>query len=1159
MYHEINTRYNIYFNAEIAYEEALKQKSESYDENLSKRIYLYPYYEPNEKGEYQKLGSFETTIDKATKAIKIHSIQVKPERDPNKRGNIAYQKWLEQREFNPFLKNAWLLMAKAEYQSLDYLKALTTFSYITRLFKQDQDVVAEARLWMAKTYTQMGWFYEADNVFRQIELNGGVPNSQKKLFSSIYADYLIRNKKYEESIPYLQQAIKSEGGLQETRLKYLLGQIYAETGDKTKAYQAFSKVSGLGTPYKYTFNARIQEAQNLNINDPKEKKKVLSSLGKMAKQSKNKELLDQVYYTIGDVHMQAQDTAKAIENFALAIDKSTRGGYDKAIAQVRLGDIYFGQKEYVKAQPLYPEALGVLGNKYERYAELSLRSEVLSELVVYVEAVNLQDSLQTLAKMPEDKRLEVINKIIADLKKKREEEKKEAALAEHNSKIPEGPPLGSIIQQPNMPTMPGGSSFYFYNSQTVTQGKTSFRQLWGNRKLEDNWRRRNKTSAGFDDFFNQPDDMAQMPDSLGNMPEVSEKEAQDKDAISDDLKPEYYLRQIPFTTEALQASNDILEDAFYQMGLIYKNKLEDLNLSIEAFDSAIERFPKTENLEEIYYQLFLIYTQLGNKDMADVYRAKLIAEFPDRDYAIMLSDPNYDWNLRNLTTLENNLYQETYDAYMASKIESVRQNYGTVKEKYALSTLMPKFMFLNALTYAQTGESEEFKNSLRTLIDKYPNADVTPLATEMLRGVIEGRALVGGGPARGMIWNMQFGGADILDNDSTTTFADKPDVEHQMLVIFDPVKVNRNTLLYNVADYNFSNFILQTFDLSFSEMKPYEILQVKGFGSFSDIAEYVDKAFEDSSLVSQIDSSVILVPISKDNYDILSRGRSLGEYFGFVKATYPQPLAKLIAHWDVQMKQGEEEAEAKQEEEKREAEQIIKEAEEREKAEKEREESQKPIDIIIPSIIPDTLRKTEEKIVPQIQEKVDEGVESIITDETVQQVGKGFDDIQNTYDEIANNPVDGIKNLIKSIKDRPKLTKEEKEAAKEEKKRQKEIEKIRKNREKAVQDSIRSVEKARQDSIENIEKEKIEFEKAAVRAKEDARKAATKAKEDARKAREQELKDKERARNEELKRKEQERNQRLKEKERERKEKERQREAQLREKEKQAREKRRSR
>lgn len=1131
IYHEINTRYNIYYNAEIAYEEALEKKEDDYLDNLSEMIYMYPSY-PEDQG---KLGGFDVTIDKCVKAIKLHSIQAKPERNPNKRGDENYQEWLKQKEFNPFLKTVWLLMAKAEYQSLDYVKAISTFSYITRLFKNDPDVVAEAKLWMAKAYTQMGWYYEADNIFHQLELTGGVPDSQKDLFSEIYANYLVRNKQYEKSVPYLEHAIKKAGGLQKTRLRYLLGQVYGTIGNNSAAYKAFDDAQGMTTPYLYSLNARLQQVKYINPENAEEKKNTMSALKGMTGKKKNEEYLDQIYYAIGNIYMIDKDTLNTIANYQLAIEKSTRSGYDKAITQVALGDIFFKRRDYVKAQPLYPEALGVLGKTYERYNELSLRSEVLDELVVYAEALHLQDSLQVLANMTEDQRLLAINKLIEDQKEKDKQEERERAQEEWRAENPDDVPDMTA----GMPTRPGatGSSFYFYNRQTVAQGKTSFKRIWGTRKLEDNWRRKDKSSTAFDDFDTNmafDDSQANMGDSTLVAPDGTTI-TQRPDSV-DKYSPEYYLRQIPLTPEALAESNAIIEDAYFQMGLIYKNKLEDLLLAIDAFDTDIRRFPQTQNLEEIYYQLFLIYSQMGNKTMADLYRSKLLSEFPAGDYAITLSDPNYEWNMRNLKRLENELYESTYQAYLASNTRAVQDNYTTVKEKYPLSELMPKFMFLNALTYAQIADAENFKTNLKDLIDKYPESEVTSLASDMLKELLSGKILVGGGPMRGMIWDIPFTGEDFGPIDSTLTFVDNRDIPHRVLLIYDPDKIDKNELLYNVADYNFSNFILQTFDLSFTEIKPFEILQIQGLNSFKNTVEYVNKAFADSALIDVLDPSIIILPISDENYSTLTRGRSLNDYFKFFTENYGSTMPQLVKYWNSQMKSAEEELEALQPEEAPEEPadttlipttpvEIITSPEKEEPeatdiTEKEPEETTPP--------------KKEGDITKSEPEK-EEGIETIITDETIQKIGGGIQDTQDAINEVLSNPVDGIKNVISKVKGKEKLTKEEKDQIKEEKRQQKELEKEQRAKEKAVNDSIQAEEKDKLDAVKRAEKEKEEMEKAVERAKEDARKAAIKEKEDARKTRQQELKDKERLQKEKMKERERERNERQKQREQERK------------------------
>lgn len=1119
-YHAINTKYNIYFNANEAYKESLKSKQAGHHDNLSQIIAIFP--SPIEEEELKKNtgGSFDVTVDKTTKAIKIHSIRTKPQRDPGKRKSQEYQAWLKQQEFNPFLKNAWLLLGKAEFQNEDYLQAISTLSYVTRLYKGDNDVIAEARIWIAKAYSAMGWFYEAEDIFHKIKLAGGVPDDLKGEYNKVYTDFLVKRKEYEKAIPFLEQAIKDEkDSFQRIRMKYLLGQLYSHTNNQDKAFLAFESVTGLNTPYLYSFNAKMQQASFV---DNSNKKEILSLLTKMSKDSKNKEYLDQVFYAIANIHLNNQDTTKAITEYEKAVKASIRNGYDKALAQLALGDIYFVQQKYGKAQPNYSEALASISKKHEAYPRASLRSEVLDELVVHIEAIHLQDSLQVLAQKPYEEQVEVATKIIAELRRQEELKKRAQEMAERESNAsPIQNTNSPFFEQssPNISSAPvniGGntSSFYFYNPPLVSQGKVAFQRKWSNRKLEDNWRRTNKQVSTFDENKTEQEE-GQTNEDLPKTPDTKT----DKPAIEDIYSPEFYLQQIPMTPEAIKASNDIIENALFNLGKIYKDKLGDYTLAIEALTDNLSRFPNGPNREEIYYQLFLIYLRQGNKEMTEVYRRYLLNSFPKSSYAAALSDPNYEWNLRNMHQLEDNLYQQTYEAYLSANIRTVRANYRTMQEKYPLSGLIPKFMFLNALTYAQTNDPEEFKTHLRELIEKHPKADVVPLASDMLKGVLGGKTLSSDtSPARGMIWDIRFGTGEGSEEMAGVDFIADREAEYMLLFIYKSQTIDKNQLIYDVASYNFSSFIYQTFDLSFTETNSLEILQVKGFRSLADIEAYIDKAFEKNSLMSQLDPSIIPLPISTDNFVALMNGKSLNEYFLFFEKNYTKEMVKLIMYWNEQRNRS---ASIPEEQPQQEVETPVLE---------EPEAEEKPVETIPTRPITPPVKES------KTESKGNEiGVSDILSDDQIEQV----DNVINKTIDIINNPVDGLKNLFNSSGDKPKLTKAEKEAQKAEKKRLKQLEKERKEKEKAEQKALREAEQARLDSISNAEKQQQAVEKEAKEAKINEQKEAQKARETARKQRQQELKEKEKAQKERLKQRERERKERLKQREAERKEKER--------------------
>lgn len=905
-YHSFNSRYNIYFNGKNAFDEALETMQNGYKESYSDRIHLFPISgQPKDKKETG--GPFDRAIEKSNKAIKLHSIKAKPPKKPGWRNDPKQRAWQEQEEYNPFLKKCWLLMGQAQFYNADFLQASATFSYIARHYSHDEEVVAEARLWQARCYNEMGWLYEAEDILGKLNTNG-IPKKSLNQYATVYTDYLVKNKQFEEAIPYFKIAIKAEKNKkQRARMKYLLGQIYADREQNALAYQMFGQVIKANPPYELEFAARIRQTE---VFSGTHYQKVIKMLRRMARNQKNKDLLDQVYYALGNVYLSRKDTANAIANYRSGIEKSTRNGLDKAICQIKLGDLYFEKRDYVNAQPCFSGALAGIQKEYKEYQRVSKLSAVLDELVVHVESVHLQDSLQTVAKMPEEERLALIDKVIEKVKK---EEKEAKELAEKEAYLADQAAKGTGINRPGtetggitLPVAAGGSSFYFYNPQAVAQGKTAFQRKWGRRPLEDNWRRRKKEMTTFndpadteetiaDDAPTGPDGTVLPPDSLeSELPAVA----------SDDPKTrEYYIQQLPLTPEDVEASNLIIEDGLYNMAMIYKDKLEDLPLAIEAFEELERRFPDNRHRLESYYQIYLMALRTGNNALATEYKNKLIQTYPQSDYAVAIADPNYAYNIRMMDVVQDSIYEATYHRYLAEDTSAVRRNFQEVSAKYPLATLLPKFMFLNALTYVQAGDPEGFKSALKALLEKYPSADVSELAGEMLKGVLRGRALVQGG-MKGMNWNLRFGVGDdgsLSAADSARVFVAEPNTSYRMLLMFPAGSLDKNQLLFAVAAYNFSNFMVKEFDLSFEEAGPMSLLAIHGFVNFDEILYYYKMIYGEDGYAASLDNNVAILPISDDNYETLMRGKTLEEYLNFFEENYGEILPDLFARWKARM------------------------------------------------------------------------------------------------------------------------------------------------------------------------------------------------------------------------------------------------------------------
>ena len=908
-YHAFNSRYNIYFNGKTAFDEALKAMQDGYKENYSDQILMYPISaQPKEK--QTTGGPFDRAIEKGNKAIKLHSIKAKPPKKPGWKNDPKQRAWQEQEEYNPFLKHCWLLVGEAQFYNADFLQASATFSYIARHYAGDEEMVAEARLWQARSYAEMGWFYEAEDILSKLNTNG-IPKKNLNQYAAVYADYLIKEKRFEDAIPYLKTAIKAEkNGKQRARMRYLLGQLYADQELDGLAYQAFQQVIRSNPPYELEFAARIRQTE---VFAGRDYQKVVKTLKRMAKSQKNQDYLDQVYYALGNVYLNRADTTNAITYYQLGIDSSKQNGMDKALCQIKLGDLYFQMRDYIHAQPCFSGAVAGIQKEYKDYPRVSKLSAVLDELVVHAEAVHQQDSLQALAKMPEAERLAVIDKAIADLIKQEEEEKKqaekEAYLADQEAK-------GTGIDRPGtetnaivLPTGSNGSTFYFYNPQTVAQGKTQFQKKWGRRTLEDNWRRKKKELTTFNDPADTEMADAATETDLGAegqaLPTDSLESGMDPVAADDPHQREYYLQQLPFTQEDIDASNVIIIDGLYNMAMIYKDKLEDLSLSVEGFEELERRFPENEHLLESYYQVYLIALRTHDEALAAAYKQKLIDKFADSDYAVAIADPNYEYNIRMMDAVQDSIYEQTYTAYLADDTTLVRRNYQQVSEKYPLANLLPKFMFLEALTYVQAGDPEGFKAALKALLEKYPKADVSELAGEMLKGVLRGRAMVQGG-VRGMSWDLRFGvGEDgsLSAADSARVFTAEPNTPYKLLLMYPEGSVDKNQLLFAVAAYNFANFMVKEFDLTFQTAGPIEMLQVSGFVNFDEILHYYKLIYGPDGYASALDRAISVLPISDDNYETLMHGKTLDEYITFFAEHFGELAPELVTRWQARMEE----------------------------------------------------------------------------------------------------------------------------------------------------------------------------------------------------------------------------------------------------------------
>ena len=869
-FHQMKTKYNIYHNGAISFLEGEQAIIEANKDDFSSVISLYPV--SNHEAAQAATSQMDLTIEKCRKCIKLHSIKTRPKVNyDKKRNNPKYAAWLEQEEFNNQMDNAWMMLAKAEFHKGEFLGSISTFNYIIRHYAKDANVVAQCQLWTARAYAEMGWLYEAEDVLNKVQVDN-LSRKHAPLYAAVSADIKLKTKQYKEAIPFVKLALPEEKRkMYRPRFQFVLGQLYQLQGDRKQAKSAYEKVIKMQPSNEMDFNARLRIAE---LNDsPKEAIKLLS---KMAKLDKNKDLLDQIYGAIGSVYLAQKDTTKALEYYTKAIESSTQNGLDKAHILVIAGDIYYEQRDYIKASPCYKEATQILSAESEHYARIQRRSETLDELVVEYSVVQLQDSLQALSKLSEAEQRVVVDSIIARLIRAEEQAKEKEEQAARDAANGVGP------RSVNTSNMLGGGAqsrdWYFYNPQLLRSGQQTFRTQWGNRPLEDDWRRLSKamsSSAYGDDTTDE-----ELPtDSLAA--EGGEQAAME----TDEHKPEYYLQQIPKTEADIIQSNELIAAALYNMVYIYRDRVGDQELSDETFREFCKRFPNHELLVDLYYMQYL--TALKTNDMlaAEQYRQDIIRLFPGTNEAYIVSQPDYFNKLRRMSVEQDSLYEQTYTAYTQNQFSLVKENKTYAETNYPLSPLMPRFLFLNAIAVAKTDGQDAFVIQLQDMVTRYPDSELASMAKDML-------ALMGQGAESqvGDLSSLQAKrNAEPIQETADSvevSFDPTRNTPAMLLLVINQDEQQLNQLLYDIALFNFSQFMIKDFDLKqeFLFAKDQSAVIVSGFEKM-DEAEWYHNLLTKNPEISQklVANNAQVISITQTNFEILNQHFTLADYLEWLK------------------------------------------------------------------------------------------------------------------------------------------------------------------------------------------------------------------------------------------------------------------------------------
>jgi tetratricopeptide (TPR) repeat protein len=795
----------------------------------------------------------ETAIQKATKVITLHSITVKPEFKDGPQSE-KQQSFYERNEYNRFIPWNYLLMGKAYLYRHDFNLAIETFKYILTEYHYDE-IVFETQIWLARTYNESGEYNEANDI---LEVLTGTSEFPDKLNTDLYvtvADYHMKQGDYESAIAPMTRAVETAGKkVERIRYTYILAQLHQEAGQPGEASDLYREVIKMNPSYEFSFNSRINRA-SVFIAGSEKSREIKDELNKMLKDEKNNIFQDQIYYAIGNVYFREGNIEEALDYYKLSSEKSISNNKQKISSCLTIADIYYERQMYEWADMFYDSAKVYLTDDYPDYDFIMNKTSSLSLLVQNLQVIQMEDSLQMLAAMDESSRMVLIDSIITRIQREEQlarEEEMQANQDQQYNRI-----ALNEAQRTGFGDTEGGS-WYFYNQAAKGFGQPEFRMKWGNRKLEDNWRRMNKQELAFGDIEQIAEDTSGL--KTEGMKILSEKSR------------EFYLQDIPFTDSMIDLSNGRIIESLHNAGGIYRNDLHDYPKSMETYQELIDRYPGNSYALSTYYSLYNLYKEDNNMQMANIYRDFIVREFPESQSAMILTNPNYTSELLAEKNVVNLFYEQTYENYNLGYYERVMRDVDTAMVRFKGDALIPKFQYLKVLSIGKTSDILVFTQALDSLASTTADKEVAESAGNILSYILESDTEV-------KTETQKIEAEEIYTADSTgvfyyeMSFSPGPDI---------------NQLKFEFINLNLDLYPNKTFDVVDETLLDGNIvLFVKQFSDMEQVFEYTDHAARNEKIFSLLgDSEFKVAIISAGNAEILIKDGVAQKYWLFFQKHY---------------------------------------------------------------------------------------------------------------------------------------------------------------------------------------------------------------------------------------------------------------------------------
>ncbi|MBP7181743.1 MAG: gliding motility protein [Flavobacterium sp.] len=723
--HALSTKYNILYNGGVGLDKGVKAiKANSHDDFWQLLpVEKMQIIEDLTSTSKPKSTDFELAEAKATKAIQKHSM------------NIGG------REKNSQIDEAYLMLGKARYYDQRFVPALDAFNYILYKYPNSSKIY-EAKIWREKTNMRLG---NDALVIKNISKLLEDREVKKQVFADanalLGASFLNLEEK-DSAVAKIKNAIKfTKVNQEKARYHYILGQLYQELGYKDSAVASYQSVIDLNrkAERKFVIQAHAKKAELFDYQTG-DSVAFVKTFDKLIQDRENRPYKDLIFHHMA-VFQDKENNQKAALNFYNAsLRTNSKDTYLVASNYRNLGNMYFRNAEYPVAAKYYDSTLVKLNVKTREFVKIQKIRSNLDEVILYEAVAKRNDSILNVVAMNPENRMAYFEKYIAKLKEEDAVKKllveknkaKQENIARNNSTLS---PTSASIHEPGKPmrksamapptmagvaSQTGASTFYFYNPTTVAFGKMEFKKIWGDRTLNTNWR----VSSGNINAITF--------DSLGEDKKLSDKEAA-TDKIVEQYTTDFYLKQLPSVQKELDSIHEERNFAYYQLGVIYKEKFKENNLALDKLEKLLQQNPQEKLILPAMYNLYKLY-QIADLNKAQAMQKKISGQYPDSRYAQIID--NASVNADSVNETPESVYSKWYKAFQQEQYVSVLENLDRLISQFSGDEIVSKLELLKANTIGKLKGVTAYKNALQFVADNYPNSEEGKNALVILKNQI---------------------------------------------------------------------------------------------------------------------------------------------------------------------------------------------------------------------------------------------------------------------------------------------------------------------------------------------------------------------------------------------------------------------------------------